>query len=201
MSGSGISWAICKSAPRSRQITMPAPHHSVFYRLNALLSTQPTSSKHWRQTTTSTKPGQIKLCMSVHSYQYPYFLFNGFFKLTFGLMLDCSKTVVACMINSWLISALHGGRVGPSATAHTCYMYYVTQWKILRRGSSLSWDCLATRQWLETFHQCSCHMVVCRDVKASRPMWPRGQIIRPQPRPHFLASASILASWHLALAS
>ena len=25
MSGSGISWAICKSAPRSRQITMPAP--------------------------------------------------------------------------------------------------------------------------------------------------------------------------------
>ena len=67
MSGSGISWAICKSAPRSRQITMPAPHHSVFYRPNALLSTQPTSSKHWRQTTTSTKPGQIKLCMSIHS--------------------------------------------------------------------------------------------------------------------------------------
>ena len=30
MSGSGISWAICKSAPRSRQITTPAPQHSVF---------------------------------------------------------------------------------------------------------------------------------------------------------------------------
>jgi len=30
VSASGISWAICKSAPRSRQITMPAPHHSVF---------------------------------------------------------------------------------------------------------------------------------------------------------------------------
>ena len=28
--GSGISWNICKSAPRSRQITTPAPHHSVF---------------------------------------------------------------------------------------------------------------------------------------------------------------------------
>jgi len=28
VSGSGISLAICKSAPRSRQITMPAPHHS-----------------------------------------------------------------------------------------------------------------------------------------------------------------------------
>ena len=30
VSGSGISWTICKSAPRSRQITMPAPHRSVF---------------------------------------------------------------------------------------------------------------------------------------------------------------------------
>ena len=30
VSGSGIRWAICKSAHRSRQITMPAPHHSVF---------------------------------------------------------------------------------------------------------------------------------------------------------------------------
>ena len=30
VSGSGISWAICKSAPRSSQITTPAPHHSVF---------------------------------------------------------------------------------------------------------------------------------------------------------------------------
>ena len=30
VNGCGISWAICKSAPRSRQITMPAPHHSFF---------------------------------------------------------------------------------------------------------------------------------------------------------------------------
>jgi len=30
VSGSGISWAICKSAPHSRQIIMPAPYHSVF---------------------------------------------------------------------------------------------------------------------------------------------------------------------------
>jgi len=28
VSGSGISWAVCKSAPHSRLITMPAPHHS-----------------------------------------------------------------------------------------------------------------------------------------------------------------------------
>jgi len=49
VSGSGISWAICKSAPRSRQITTPAPHHSVFfYRPDALPAAQPTVSKHWR---------------------------------------------------------------------------------------------------------------------------------------------------------
>ena len=30
VSGSGISWNICKSAPHPREITMPAPHHSVF---------------------------------------------------------------------------------------------------------------------------------------------------------------------------
>ena len=46
MSGNGISWAICKSVPHSRQISMPAPHHSVFYRLDALPAAQPTASKH-----------------------------------------------------------------------------------------------------------------------------------------------------------
>ena len=48
VSGSDISWAICKSAPRSRQITTPAPHHSDFYRLDALPAAQPTVSKHRR---------------------------------------------------------------------------------------------------------------------------------------------------------
>jgi len=48
VSGSGISWAICKSAPHSRQTTTPAPHHSVFYRPDVLPAAQPTASKHWR---------------------------------------------------------------------------------------------------------------------------------------------------------
>jgi len=48
--GSGISWNICKSfASRSRQTTTPIPHHSVFYRPDALPDTQPTASKDWRQ--------------------------------------------------------------------------------------------------------------------------------------------------------
>jgi len=45
VSGSGISWAVCKSAPRSRQITTPAPHYSVFFRPDALPAAQPTASK------------------------------------------------------------------------------------------------------------------------------------------------------------
>ena len=49
VSGTGISWAVLKSAPRSRQITTPAPHHSVFYRPDALPAAQPTASKHWRR--------------------------------------------------------------------------------------------------------------------------------------------------------
>ena len=49
VSGSSISWATCRSAPHSRQTTTPAPHHSVFYRPDALPAAQPTASKHWRQ--------------------------------------------------------------------------------------------------------------------------------------------------------
>jgi len=49
VSDSGISWAICKSASRSRQITTSASHHSVFYRPDALPATQPTVSEHRRQ--------------------------------------------------------------------------------------------------------------------------------------------------------
>jgi len=48
VSSSGISWAICKSASRSRQMTTTTPHHSFFYRLDALPAAQPTASKHWR---------------------------------------------------------------------------------------------------------------------------------------------------------
>ena len=59
VSGSGISWAICKSAPHSRPITMPAPHHSVFYRPDALPAPnqqrQSTEGKH----TTTVVIGQI----------------------------------------------------------------------------------------------------------------------------------------------
>ena len=49
--GSATSRAICKSAPRSRQITTPAPRDSFSYRLDDLPAAQPTASKHWRHIT------------------------------------------------------------------------------------------------------------------------------------------------------
>ena len=49
VSGSGISWAICKSAPHPRQATTPACITQFFYSPDALPAAQPTVSKHWRQ--------------------------------------------------------------------------------------------------------------------------------------------------------
>jgi len=43
VSGSGISWAICKSASRSRQITTPVPHDSSFLQAG-YSSCRPTNS-------------------------------------------------------------------------------------------------------------------------------------------------------------
>ena len=50
VSGSGISWAICKSAPRPRQITTPAYHHSSFLQAECPPVAQPTASKHRKAT-------------------------------------------------------------------------------------------------------------------------------------------------------
>ena len=83
VSGSGISWTICKSARLrtfeaalykfahyitlhcSRQITTPVPDHSAFYRPNALPADQPTASKHWRHTTTDRKSKYLD-CLTVY---------------------------------------------------------------------------------------------------------------------------------------
>ena len=54
VNGSNISWAICISVPHGpcpRQITMPLPHNPAFYRPDALPATQPTATKHLRQST------------------------------------------------------------------------------------------------------------------------------------------------------
>ena len=60
-------WAICKSAPCSRQTITPAPHHSCFYSLDALPATQPTASKHYKafsewQTIKTTQNVHLCIC-------------------------------------------------------------------------------------------------------------------------------------------
>ena len=57
VSGSGI----LASSACSRQTTTPAPHHSAFYRPDALPAAQPTASKHW-------STGQYKLLQSREQY-------------------------------------------------------------------------------------------------------------------------------------
>jgi len=73
---SGISWTICKqSAPHSRQITTPTPHHSVVYRPDALPDAQPTASKDWRQRTKCSVPVVNVISMlqcTYHAAAYAY---------------------------------------------------------------------------------------------------------------------------------
>ena len=76
VSGTGISWAICKSAPCSRQITTPAPHHSVCLQagcpscrptnsvkaLKALYTEGSNLSTTSATNTHKSQPGQSRLC-------------------------------------------------------------------------------------------------------------------------------------------
>ena len=71
VSGSGISWAICKSAPRCGQITTPAPHHSVFYRPDALPAAQQTAPKHWRQQLKYDMKKNLYLCTVQRYFVFP----------------------------------------------------------------------------------------------------------------------------------
>ena len=65
MSSSSITWAICKSAPCLRQITMPAPHHSVFYRPDALPAAQQRESTEGIISKHNPKQ-QIESCQETH---------------------------------------------------------------------------------------------------------------------------------------
>jgi len=78
VSGSGIRWAICKSAPCSKEITMPAPHHSVFYRPDALPAAQPTVSKHWRQCSGFTSTNKNLIQQKHRQCSYLCLIFRNF---------------------------------------------------------------------------------------------------------------------------
>ena len=66
VSGSGISWAISKSAPHSRQMTTPAPDHSVFLQAGCP-SYRSTASQHWR-------PIVLILVITIHCSPYHGFV-------------------------------------------------------------------------------------------------------------------------------
>ena len=94
VSGSGISWAICKSTYRSRQITTPAPHHSVFYRPDALPVAQPTVSKHWRRTST-------RCNRALRQYDVNNFTkFNGWQCKNISKIIQ-NNTQIVCIWYSW----------------------------------------------------------------------------------------------------
>ena len=115
VSGSGISWAICKSVPRCRQITKPAPYHSkVFYRPDALPAAQPTVSKHWRQEHTH----------SITSYQL--FLSNSDARRT-----ELDSSLLVWFVNRrrifktseiWIIPGIHETRRHSTRIANTIHM-------------------------------------------------------------------------------
>ena len=67
VSGSGISWAICNSAPLSRQITMPAPHHSVFLHAGCP-SCHPTNSVKALKACLKA----LKACLHTYTHTHPF---------------------------------------------------------------------------------------------------------------------------------
>ena len=62
VSGSGISWAVCKSAPCSRQTTTPAPHHSVFTG-----TCPPQKDLEWTRNHYTVQPVAIKLSYPINT--------------------------------------------------------------------------------------------------------------------------------------
>ena len=93
VSGSGISWDICKCAPRSRQITTPAPHHSVFYRPDALPAAQPTASKHCRQLDYTRKRQFADYQLVIPLKQFQFYWLDGPDRVLFKLAV----TVHQCL--------------------------------------------------------------------------------------------------------
>ena len=88
VSGNGVSWVVCKSAPCSRQTTMPAPHRSVFYSpschpTNSVKALKANSVKALK--TKSRKSKEVKLTNVI----YVRYLTDSiwFYKLTFWRVL------------------------------------------------------------------------------------------------------------------
>jgi len=88
VSGSGISWAICKSSPRPIQVTMSAPHHSVFYRLDRipfLLPNQQHQSTEAKIDTTKCIVNVQEVMYDLRNYVTPFSFYLLSFSVIFAL--------------------------------------------------------------------------------------------------------------------
>jgi len=88
VSGSGISWATCKSAPRSRQITTPVPYHSVFTGRMPFLS-----PNQQRQSTEGTCQSAVR-CLSTDGLIDLFVLFTVFFSVAVSVSI-----IISCTFN------------------------------------------------------------------------------------------------------
>ena len=128
MSGSGISWAICKSALRSRQITTPTPHHSVFLQAGCP-SCRPTNSVKALKAQYRPKPRSKFVCFFL-------FLVHGQFSGDLeqihtldgpgGSLQEDHVTAPSILASYYTIgwpslNCSHG--TGPCATADTCWLF------------------------------------------------------------------------------
>ena len=107
VSGNGISRAVCKSALRTRQITMPAPHYSVFYRPGALPAAQPTVSKHWRQRLNYRSKSE-NLSVSSYPYIVSYYMHLLRFFCVPAFCLPTWFLIVQCILNCNLANLCYG---------------------------------------------------------------------------------------------
>jgi len=119
VSGSGISWAICKSATRSRQITIPAPTTP------ALPAAEPTASKHWRHISKDIFIERRWMCIVWIIFTEPLFAglligclrFNSIFKANPVISCPQESNVVFLFCSFSFITLL------PCVLVNMCYYY------------------------------------------------------------------------------
>ena len=110
-----------KSAPRTRQITTPVPHYSVFYRPDALPAAQPTVSKHWRQFTL--------VCKYFHSW-------------TLGSSLASCKHFQICGISELLLFITLFQANEDSVFYYFCNCGFILLWTLTLASISVVISCI-----------------------------------------------------------
>ena len=91
----------------AQEITMPAPHYLVFYRLDALPAAQPTASKHWRQQHCNIFTNQLLLLS-----QMSVFFFNFLHSRKFCVPFFAKWCIDVDILPSLLLCCWLGDRKG-----------------------------------------------------------------------------------------